>query len=430
MAQLDDAKFELRVAAAPSVAEPPERTAVVEFPELLITLAKRKAFILKFTVAAAVLSVVGSLLLKTTYTANAKIMPPQQNQSMSTTALLGQLGPLAALAGQNLGLRNASDVYVAMLKSDTVADGLIDRFALMNVYHAKVRVDAHRALEGRTEIVAGKDGVISISVSDNQSYWFGKSSSTEISKQRAAALANAYVEELEKLTKTLAVTEAGKRRAFFERETKMASDDLATAELALKQTQEKTGLILLDPQSKAMIEGIASLRARISAQEILVQSMRSFATSENPDLVLAERQLAAMKSQLNQMEHGQVRDSVTDLPIENVPTAGLEYVRKLREVKYREALFELLAKQYEVAKIDEARDALIVQALDKAVSPERKSGPHRGLIVISLTMLAFLVAILAAYLMEALTQAKEDPQFAARLERFRSHLRYGAKSSA
>ncbi|HMF91681.1 MAG TPA: Wzz/FepE/Etk N-terminal domain-containing protein [Candidatus Angelobacter sp.] len=428
MAQLDDAKFELRVAEAPSLPASADPAAPLEFPEPLIVLAKRKAFILKLTVAAAVLSILGSLLLPTTYTANAKIMPPQQNQSMSTTALLSQLGPLAVLAGQGLGLRNPGDIYVAMLHSDTVANGLIDRFSLMSVYRVKTRVDARRALQDRTEIVASKDGVISISVDDRRSYWFGSSASVEQSRERAAALANGYVEELDKLTKTLAVTEAGKRRAFFERETKLASEDLANAEQALKQTQERTGLILLDPQSKAMIEGLASLRGRIAAQEILVRSMRSFATKDNPDLKLAEDQLAAMKAQLNQLERGQGRSSLTDLPIESVPTAGLEYIRKLREVKYRETLFELLAKQYEAAKIDEARDALIVQELDKATAPERKSAPHRGLIVISVTIAGFLVAILASFFIEAWGQAREDARFVARLQLFRFYLRGREKS--
>ncbi len=198
---------------------------------------------------------------------------------------------------------------------------------------------------------------------------------------------------MEKLTKTLAVTEAGKRRIFFEREVKIASDDLATAELALKQTQEKTGLILLDSQSRAMIDSITALRARYAAQEVVVQSMRSFATSENPDLVRAEKELAALGDQLARLEGGKGKRMFTDVPIENVPTAGLEYIRKLREVKYRETLFELLAKQYEAAKIDEARDALIVQVLDKALPPERKSAPHRSVIVLIATILAVLVAL-------------------------------------
>jgi uncharacterized protein involved in exopolysaccharide biosynthesis len=367
---------------------------------------------------AALLAIGGSLLLHNTFKANAKIMPPQQNQSMTATAMLSQMGPLAALAGNQLGLRTPSDIYVAMLHSRTVGDGMIDHFSLMQIYklEKRPREDARKRLDGATEIVAGKDGVISISVEDRD-------------PQLAADLANGYIDELEKLTKTLALSEASKRRMFFERETKVASEDLANAELALKQTQEKTHLILLDPQSKAMIDAVSQLRLRISAQEVVIQSMRSFATPENPDLIRAQQELTALQGQLAHLEHGHGKASIDDLPIESVPTAGLEYVRRLREVRYREALFELLAKQFEAAKIDEARDALIVQPLDKAVRPERKYKPARSIIVISITFIAVLAAILIAFLMEAMERAKDDPQFVARWQLFRFYLRGREKSA-
>src|SRR2546426_3903377 len=378
----------------------------IHFPDHLIILAKRKWFIFKFVGCAAVLSAGISLLLPKTYTANAKIMPPQQNQSMGAAAALsqlGQLGPLAALAGKDLGLRNPSDIYIGLLRSRTVQDALINRFSLMDVYGIKWRIDAEHRLEDRTEISAGKGGVIAISVEDRD-------------RHRAADLANGYVDELEKLTRTLAVTEAGRRRIFFEREMKQANDDLANAEVALKQTQEKTGLILLDSQSRAIIESLTSLRARVAAQEVLVQQMRTFAAPENPELIREEKALEALRDQLNRLEGGQGKRLFADVPIQNVPTAGLEYVRRYRDVKYREALFELLAKQYEAAKIDEARDALIVQQLDKAMPPERKSGPLRALIVLSSTFLALLLAVLIAIFMEGLEKAKEDPQFAGKLQ--------------
>jgi tyrosine-protein kinase Etk/Wzc len=410
MAQLEKAEVHVRVAEEAPAVELSREVEAIHFPEPLIVLAKRKAFILKFVFVAAVLSIGAVLLLSNTYTGNAKILPPQQNQSMGAMAALSQqLGPLAALAGPGLGLRSPSDIYVAMLRSDTVANGLIDRFSLMSVYEKKLRIDARRRLADQSEIVAGKDGVISISVNDR-------------SPQRAADLANAYVEELEKLTKTLNITEAGKRRLFFEREVKMENDNLADAEVALKQTQEKTGLILLDSQSKAMIESVTSLRAGIAAQEVKVQAMRSFATTENPDLVLAEQELATMRAQLDRLERGGGKRSIADVPIENVPTVGLEYIRKLRDVKYHEALFALLARQYEAAKIDEARDALIVQQLDRAAPPERKSGPHRLIIVFTISVLAFMVAIVTAFSMESLERAKEDSQFATRYQLFRFYL--------
>src|SRR6266436_1427872 len=246
MAQVQKAEVHVRVAEEAPPVEHGEQAEIIRFPEPLILLAKRKSFILKFVGVAVILSVIIVLLLPNTYTGNSKILPPQQNQSMGTMAALSQqLGPLAALAGQSLGIRNPSDIYAAMLRSDTVANALIDRFSLMTVYKEKLRIDARRKLAERTEIVKGKDGVISISVDD-----------------------------LEKLTKILNVTEAGKRRLFFEREVKMANDSLADAEVALKQTQEKTGLILLDSQSRAMIESVTSLRATIAAQEVKVQAMR------------------------------------------------------------------------------------------------------------------------------------------------------------
>jgi tyrosine-protein kinase Etk/Wzc len=417
MAPVEKAEVELRVteeAPAPQIRT--EEADRFRFPEPLIVLAKHKSFIFKFVGMAIILSVITTLLLPKTYTANTKILPPQQNQSMGAMAALSQLGPLAALAGQGLGLRTPSDLYVAMLRSDTVANALIDRFSLMNVYKQKLREYTRKRLESATEIKAGqKDGVISISVDD-------------LDPQRAADLANGYVEELEKLTKTLNVTEASKRRLFFEREVKMQNEELANAEVALKQTQEKTGLILLDSQSRAMISSLTSLRAAIAAQEVKVQAMRSFATTENPDLVLAEQELATMRAQLERVERGQGRRSIADVAIENVPTAGLEYVRKYRDVRYHEALFELLAKQYEAAKIDEARDSLIVQQFDKATRPERKSWPPRTALVLASTLLALLVAILVVFLSEALERAKEDPQFAGQLQLFQFYLRGRHKS--
>jgi uncharacterized protein involved in exopolysaccharide biosynthesis len=409
MAQRNNAETELRVAEDPAVENRDEELQGFHFPEPLIVLAKRKLFILAFVGASAAVALVASLLWPKTFTANAKVMPPQQNQSMSATAMLSQLGPLASLAGQGLGLRNTSDIYVAMLHSRTVADALIDRFLLMDVYGAKRRVDARDRLDERTVVSSGKDGVISISVDDRD-------------PQLAANLANAYVDELEKLTRSLAFTEAGKRRVFFEREMKMASDDLANAEVALKQTQEKTHLVLPEGQSRALIESLTALQNQIAAKEVQVRGMRLYATPGNPDLIRAEQELVALRDQEAKLEVGHGKESIGDISIGNVPSAGLEYIRKLREVRYREALFELLAKQFEAAKIDEARDALIVQQLDKAVPPEKRSWPKPTIIVLFTTIVATLIAVLAALLMENVERAQGDPRFAARLHLFKVYL--------
>lgn len=383
---------------------------------VLIILAKRKFLILKFTAGAAVLSLITCLLLPSYYTATTKILPPQQEHSMAM-AMLGQLGPLlGATAGKDFGLRNPNDLYVAMLHSRTVEDALLDHFALMGVYKEKFRMDARRRLESLTEIIAGKDGVISVSVDDRD-------------PRRAAAIANAYVDQLTKLTKTLAVTEAAKQRLFFEGEVRSASGDLAVAEQALKQTEESTGIIQLDNQSKVMLQSYADLRAQVAAKEVEVQSMQAYATPENPRLIRTQQELSALRAQLARFEHGASGNSPADVGLTKVPGAGLEYVRKLREVKYRETLLELLTKQYEVARIDEAKDASIIQVLDPAVAPERKSWPHRAIIVFLVTLLAFQISLIWAYVSESWQQAKEDPQQLARLQILRMYLLRGFKQT-
>ena len=379
------------------------------FLGLFIILAKRKSAIIGFTAGAAVLSLVVSLFLPVYYTGNVKLLPPQQSQSVAS-AMLGQLSPLiGASMGKDLGLRNPNDLYVAMLRSRTVADNLIDRFALMSRYHAKIPEDAQKRLDSLTEIVASKDGVISISVDDRD-------------PRQAAEIANAYADELAKLTKTLAVTDAGKQRLFFEHEVKTAGDDLANAEQALKQTQEKTGMLQLDSQAKVMLQAYADMRAQVAAKEVQVQAMRTFANPQNPDLIRAQQELAALRVQLSRFEQGQNGRPSEDLALEKVPSAALEYVHKLRDVKYRESLLELLTKQYEIARIDEAKDAAIVQVLDKAVAPGRKSRPHRGSIVVLCTLLAFLLAVIWAWVAETTQYAKEDPQYEAQLQLLRMYL--------
>ena len=387
--------------------EPP-----MSFPEPLIIVAKRRRFILRFVGITVIVTLGIVWFWPNSYTANVKILPPQQTQSMASVAMASQLGPLASL-GSSLGLRNSSDVYVSMLRSDTIANTLIDRFSLMSVYKSKWRVDAQKKLESRTDVVMSKDGVISVSVDDR-------------SPQLAAELANGYIEELEKLAKKLAVTEAGKRRLFYESEVKSELDELSKAELGLKQTQEKTGIFTLESQAKAVIESVAALRATVAAQQIQVQAMRSFATPENPDLIKAENELAAAEAQLNRMEKRTGSGSTLDMPLSAMPTAGLEYLRRYREVRYHESLFALLARQYEAARIDEGKDPVIIQELDKATPPEKKSSPHRAIILVIVVILAVLIAVMLAFFMERVEKAKENPQFAARWQMFKFYLR-GAK---
>lgn len=381
------------------------------FLDPIVTVARHKKLVVALPLAAAVVTAIVALILAPAYTAEVKMMPPQQNQSVAS-GLLGQLGQLGSFAGatvnaKDLGLHSASDLYAVMLHSRTVADALIQRFSLMSLYQARRHEDARMRLDSSTRIIISKEGVISISVTDRD-------------PKRAADIANAYVDELLKLTQKLAVTEAGQRRLFFEREVQSASDELASAEQALKKTQETTGIIQLDSQAKAMIDSLTTLHAQLAAKEAQIQAMRSYATAENPDLIRLQQETAALRSELTRMEKGQGGTSLTDVSVKDVPEAGMEYLRRLREVKYREALLDLLTRQYEAARIDEAKDAAIVQVLDRAEPPEYRSSPHRTAMVLTVAFLALLLAVLLTFLIESFKKLKSDPEFAVRMQLLRS----------
>ena len=369
--------------------------------DLLIILSRRQQIIQRVTLAAAVLAAIVSLLLPNRYTATANILPPQQSPSLAAS-MIGQLGALGAMAQKDLGLKNPNDLYVGMLRSRTTEDALIRRFDLLRVYRDKRMSDGRRDLESATSIVLGKEGFVTISVEDKD-------------RSRAPQIANAYVEQLRKLTQDLAVTEAGQRRLFFERQLELAKNNLADAEQALKETEQKTGLIQLDGQAKAIIEAVVKLRALMAAKEVELHAMRLFSTEQNPDVMLGEQELSGLRAQLALLEKQSGGTGSVQVPIGNVPEAGLQYVRKLRDVKYAETIFEILAKQYEAARLDEAKTAAIIQVLDPAVEPDRKSSPPRILIVVIVTLLGFFGSGGYILLAEVLYRLRLNPDVNARL---------------
>ena len=288
--------------------------------DLLIVLAKHKAMILKVTLGAALLAVGVTLLMSNVYTGTARILPPQQAQS-SASALLGQLGGLAGLAGGAMGIKNPADIYLAMLKSRTLMGKIANRFGLQQIYEAKTLTDTLKALERNSIFTAGKDGVITVEVSD-------------LDPKRAADMANAFVEELAKLMQNFALTDASQKRIFFDQQMKQAQDKLTNAEIHLDKT----------------------------------------------------------------------------------PNTNLQYMDAVRNVKYQEAVWEILAKQFEMSKLDEAKDFPLIQVLDQATPPENKSKPKRSMIVILATLLAFFLAVLLAFVRESVLRAKQQPEQAERMQ--------------
>jgi len=297
-----------------------------------------------------------------------------------------------------------------MLRSRTAEDALIRRFDLLRVYRDKKMSDGRRDLEDATSIVLGKEGFVTISVEDKD-------------RSRAPQIANAYVEQLRKLTQDLAVTEAGQRRLFFERQLELAKNKLADAEQALKETEQKTGLIQLDGQAKAIIESVVKLRALMAAKEVELHAMRLFSTEQNPDVMLGEQELSGLRAQLALLEKQGGGPGNVQVPVGNVPEAGLQYVRKLREVKYAETIFEILAKQYEAARLDEAKTAAIIQVLDPAIEPDRKSSPPRTWIVVIVTLLGFFGSAGYLLLAEALRRLRLNPHVNARLTTLKTTLK-------
>ena len=383
--------------------------------ELLLVLAQHRKRILQITIAAALAALLVTLLLPNMYTATATILPPQQKPS--SLNLIGQIGAIAGLGAGDLGLKNPADIFVAMLTSRTIEDNLINRFDLRKVYWKKRYQDARKTLEGRSEIIATKEGPISISVTDRD-------------PRRSAEIANAYVNELRRLNQNFALTEAGQRRLFYEQQLKAEQDELSAAELALKQVQERSGLLQPDAQGKAIIAGIADLRAQVAAHEVQLQTMRSYATANNPDLKRAETELAGLRGELAKLERANTiagNGNIT-IPARQMPEAELEYLRQARDLKYHEALYEFLGKQLEAARIDEANDTLLVQVVDTAVPPEKKSSPHRMLIVLISTMTAFVLACLGVLVVEAVRRKQQDPSQGARLALLWHSLKFSSWS--
>ncbi len=378
--------------------------------DLLTIIARKKFYIVGIPLLAGIIAGGLSLLMPNIYTGTASVLPPQQSQSGSST-ILGQLGALGGMSGSALGLKNPSDLYIGMLNSRTVADSIIERFKLQSVYDTKTLTDTRLTLSSSSTIGSGKEGIIVIDVKDKD-------------PKRAAALANGYVEELQRLTQTLAITEASRRRLFFEKQLLQSKQLLVDAEVSLKVTQEKSGLIQLNGQAEALIKSSADLRAQIASKEVALSAMQTFATGSNPEYMRARQELVGLREQLKKMESG-LNQGSGDLLVGSgrIPEAGLEYVRRVRDVKYAETIFELMSKQFEIAKLDEAKDSSIIQVLDVAIVPDKKSKPNRGVIVVSTILFVGILTMFWILASEFLRKMKENPAQLRRLKKLSDSLK-------
>jgi hypothetical protein len=329
-----------------------------------------------------------------TYTATVRFLPPQQQQS-SAASMLASLGALGGLAGAASGLKNPSDQYLAFMRSQSVQDALIDRFDLIKRYEADLREDARKTLQASSRSSSGtKDGLITVEVDDKDPKF-------------AAELANAHVQELQKLLARLAVTEAQQRRLFFEKQLQQAKDNLTRAEQALKASGVNSSALKTSPQ--AAVEGVARLRAGITAQEIKIASMRGFLSETAPEFRQALTELSAMRAQLARAEAQEPQSA-----------GGSDYVARYRDFKYNETLFDLFAKQYELARVDESREGAVIQILDAAKPPERKSKPKKALIAVITTLAVGFALLLFVFVRQALANASRNQESAEKLSRLKT----------
>ena len=332
--------------------------------ELMAVFRRRIGLLVLAPLAAGALALGGTYLVTPTFTAKTTFLPPQQQQSVASAAL-SQLGALASLAGGAAGIKSTTDQYVSLMQSVSVSDRIVDKFGLMEVYRVKLRTDARLQLSEQVRITLGKkDGLISVEVDDH-------------SPQRAADMANHYVDELRRMTKELVLTEAQQRRIFFEEQLKATREALAQAQQSLQGSGFNPGALKAEP--KAAAETFARLNAEVTAAEVRLQTLRRSLVDAAPEVQQQQTLVAALRGELAKVQAS-----------DRVGAGNADYISRYRDYKYQEALFELFSRQFELARLDEARDGGLIQVVDKAQPPELKSKPRRGVIAVVTTALVLL----------------------------------------
>ena len=353
--------------------------------ELLTWIGERKRMVAGITVAAALAALAYAMTLTPMFTARTTLLPPSSQQQGGSAAALAALGSLGGLAG-GLGAKTPDELYVALLKGDTVQRALAERFKLMERYETKTYESLRKTMPTYIRVASDKkSGIISVEVDDKDPAF-------------AAELANAHAGEITKVLARLAVSEAQVRRMFFEQQLNETKENLVKAEQSLRGVQEKSGVIVLDKQAEALIAGAAMVRAQIAEREVQLKVLRNSATAENPDVQRLASELGALRGELARMEssRGGAAGSTVDMPVGKIPGAAIDYVRARRELKLQETLLEGMIRQYEIAKLDEAKEGPVLQQVDVAMPPDYKSKPSRAMIVVAATALALIVSLFIA----------------------------------
>lgn len=374
----------------------------------LAALGRQKKVLIGVPLVVTAIAIAAVLIMPPVFVSTTVVLPPQQQSGGGMAAMLGQLGGLAGAAGGLAGLKNPNEMYVGILKSRSIGDAVIKKFDLQRHYDEDTMFDTRKKLQQSTTVTSGKDGMITVVVEDED-------------RKLAADIANAYVTELDAVTKNLAVSEAAQRRVFFEKQLKATKNDLADAEVALQNVQKKTGMLQLDGQVRGIIANIGQLQAQIAAREVQLSATKTFATANNPEVLRAQQELRSLKEQLAKLQVGGTSGNGSLMvPTAQIPEVGVEYIRRLRDVKYQEAMFEMLAKQFELAKVDEAKDSSLIQQLDVAQPAEKKARPKNLLTILGGFVLGSILGVIAAFVRDSYLRSKNSAEGKQRWSNFKA----------
>jgi capsule polysaccharide export protein KpsE/RkpR len=363
-----------------------------------------------------VVATIIAFLIPSRYESTAHIMPPEQGDSGALLSLLAGRGGasegatpgLASLAGNFLGMSNKGALFVELVRSRTVEDHLIDRFSLQKVYWTRYRQDARKTLESRTAVEEDrKSGVISITVDDRN-------------PQRSRDMAQAYVEELDRLVSQVSTSSARRERIFIEQRLASVKKDLEDAEQQFSAFASKKGTPDIKEQAKAMVASAALLQGQVIATQSELQGLEQIYTGNNVRVRSLRARLNELQSQLRKLG-GTDASLVTDASapeamypsIRQLPLLGVEWADLYRKMKIQETVYELLNQQYELTRIQEAKEIPTIRVIDPANLPEKKSWPPRLLIILTLTSFSLLLA--AACIVGSAYWQKIDPHSPSRL---------------
>ncbi len=379
--------------------------------ELAIALGEEKKTLFLIPAFTTAVAVVVSLLMTPVFTAKTLMLPPQQQQSSAASAL-ASLGALAGMAGGLAGVKSPDEMYIAFMESETLQNAVIKKLDLQARYEALTMGDTRVALKGLVKITSDKkSGLISIEASDKDPAF-------------AAKLANIYVDELHDLLGKLAVTDAQQRRLFYEQQIKKTQTEFSQAEAEFNSANERSGMQLTSIVAESGIRENAQLRGQIAAREVQLQAMSQFATPQNPESQRLSSELSALRDHLSKLEAGSGARKAPYTPSQQ------EAVKAYRNIKVQEAMLEILIKQYELARVDEAKEGPLLQQVDPATPPERRSKPKRTLIVLVSALGGLFLGVLAAFIRRSLKKASTDPESSQQILKLKNAWSWSRNSSS